>query len=165
MTADEIAIIALKEAEDAAKAYGLTEETTHFFKFHDLDAKNNIELGIKLAKVIIKDADCIVIPSDNNSHEDHQATHTIAKKAAEELKMNAVEFYVYGLYVNIRAPKDKIKRVKVNEYRNKLYEIAQLYKTQKCFIDTTSAFEHLKNKKFEKFGIFKLEDGGKYYNF
>ncbi len=165
LTEDEIANIAIKEAEDVAKAYGLKEENIHLFKFHDLDAENNIELGVKLSKEIILGADRIVLPSDHNPHEDHQATHTIAKKAAQELKLSDIEFYVYALYVGIRAPRDKIIRFKISEYNQKLYEISNLYKTQLCFKDTKGAFEYLKTKKYEKFGIFNLQDSGKFYNF
>ena len=165
LTEDDIAQIALKEAKEVSKAYGLKRNKVHFFKIHDQDAKNNIDLGVQLAKEIIYDAERIVLPSDHNPHDDHQATHKIVKKAAQELKLNATEFYVYALYVSIKAPRDKILRIKISDFREKLYEIAQLYKTQLCFRDTKGAFEYLKKKSSEKFGIFKLRDSGKYYNF
>ncbi len=165
LTENEIAVIALKEALDVSNKYGLKEENIHLFKFHDLEAKNNIDLGVRLASEIIKDADRVIIPSDNNSHEDHQATHLIAKKAVRELDLSEMEFYVYALYMSIKAPKDKTIRIKIAEYNDRLYEIAKIYKTQRCFKDTRAAFEHLKVKRWEKFGKFYLEDSGKYYNF
>jgi LmbE family N-acetylglucosaminyl deacetylase len=165
LTEDEIAVVALNEAEEVSKSYGIKKENVHYFKFHDLDAKNNIKLGVNLTKKIIKDANRIVIPSNNNPHEDHQATHLIVKKAVKELDLNEVEFYVYALYLGIKAPRDKVERIKITEYNDKIYEITKIYKTQQCFIDTRAVFEHLKNKKSEKFGIFQYEDAGKFYNF
>ena len=88
LSGDELAEICLKEAEDVARAFGCPEGNVHFFKIHDQDAENKIELGISLSKEIIKDADRIVMPCDNNNHNDHQATHTMAKTAAKELDLD-----------------------------------------------------------------------------
>ena len=111
LSEDEIAKIALKEAIDAAKAFGLSKKNIHLFKIHDQDAKNNIDLCISLSKEIIKDADRIVMPSDNNNHVDLQATHTIAKRAAKELELKEIEFYVYAIYNVMKAPREKILSV------------------------------------------------------
>ncbi|GAH47980.1 unnamed protein product, partial [marine sediment metagenome] len=87
LSEEQISVICLKEAKCVARAFGFPESNVHLFKFHDQDAINQIQNGIKLSKDIIKDADRIVIPSDNNNHPDHQATHTMAKSAAIGLNL------------------------------------------------------------------------------
>ncbi|MFX1407065.1 MAG: PIG-L deacetylase family protein [Promethearchaeota archaeon] len=165
LSEEEIGIIGLKEAEEAAKSFGFPKNNIHLFKFHDQDAMNQIDTGIKLAKLLIKDADRIVLPSDNNNHSDHQATHLIAKTAAKELKLNNIEFYVYAIYNVMKAPIEKQIKIKMAEYRERVYEIMKCYKTQLALKDTRLGWQTLKRKRSERFGIFKLEDAGKFYNF
>ncbi|MHA1688320.1 MAG: PIG-L deacetylase family protein [Promethearchaeota archaeon] len=165
LTEEEVAQIALKEAEEVAKAFGFEKEKIHLFKFHDQEAMNNVEKGIKLAKLIIKDADRIVLPSDNNNHVDHQATHLIAKNAAEELNLTKTEFYVYAIYNVLKAPREKQVKINIVKYRNKLYEIMKNYKTQLCLKDTSVGWETLKRKRSERFGVFYHNDMNNYYNF
>ncbi|GAI61111.1 unnamed protein product, partial [marine sediment metagenome] len=74
LSEEEIGKIGLSEAEEVAKAFGFPEGNVYLFKIHDQDAINQIDKGIELSKEIIKDADRIVLPSDNNNHSDHQAT-------------------------------------------------------------------------------------------
>jgi LmbE family N-acetylglucosaminyl deacetylase len=104
LTEDQIAEICLDEARLVSKAFGLPPENVHLFKFHDQDAINQINVGVQMAKFILKDANRVVLPSDNNNHPDHQATHTIAKAAALELNLTQLEFYVYAIYNMIKAP-------------------------------------------------------------
>ncbi|MFX0000062.1 MAG: PIG-L deacetylase family protein [Candidatus Hodarchaeota archaeon] len=166
LSEDEIAKIALKEAEQVSQDFGLKRENVHLFKFHDQDAMNNIEAGVTLAKQIIKDADRIVLSSDNNNHVDHQATHTIAKRAAKELNLRKSEFYVYALYNVLKSPKEKQIKIKMEQYRKKLYELMKGYKTQLCLKDTRLGWEYvLKRKRFERFGVFRFEDMNKFENF
>jgi LmbE family N-acetylglucosaminyl deacetylase len=166
LSEDEIAKIALKEAEQVSQAFGFKKENVHFFKFHDQDAMNNIETGVTLAKEIIKDADRIVLSSDNNKHVDHQATHTMAKRAAKELNLINAEFYVYASYNVLKAPKEKQIKIKMESYRNNLYELMKGYRTQLCLKDTRMGWEYvLKRKRSERFGVFKFEDMNKYENF
>jgi len=165
LTEDQVAKIALKEAEVVAKAFGFPKNNVYFFKFHDQGAMNKIDLGVSLSKEIIKDADRIVIDSDNNNHPDHQATHTMAKRAAIELKLRNIEFYVCTLYNILKAPKEKQIKINIVDYRDKLSEIMKNYKTQLCLKDTRAGWETLKLKRTERFGIFTLEDANKYYNF
>ena len=162
----EIAQIALKEAEQVSKDFGFLKKNVHFFKFHDQDAMNNIELGVTLAKEIIKDANRIVLPSDNNNHVDHQATHTIAKRAAKEVHLKNAEFYVYALYNVLKTPKEKQTKIKVVQYQNRIYELMKGYRTQLCLKDTRMGWEYvLKRKRSERFGVFKFEDMNKFENF
>lgn len=165
LTEDEIAKICLTEAKEVSKAFGFLSEHVHLFEFHDQDAKNQINLGVKLAKNIIKDAHRIVLPSDNNNHPDHQATHTIAKQSALELNLKDAEFYVYAIYNVIKLPMERQIKVKIANYREKLYEIMSLYKTQLALKDTRLGWQTLKRKRSERFAIFSLKDAEKFYNF
>lgn len=160
LTEDEIADIALKEAEDAASALGFSPNNIHLLKIHDQDAINKIDLAVSLSKEIIKGADRIVLPGDIKSHPDHKATHIIAKKAAKELDLNA-EFFVYYSI----SPKEKQLKINIAKYRERLYEIMKIYKTQLCIKGTRAGWETLKRKRSERFGVYKLEDMDKYNNF
>ena len=162
---DQIGEIALEEAKSVANAFGFPNESVHLLKFHDQDALNQISRGITLIKKIILDADRIVIPSDNNNHPDHQATHTIAKEAAIELNLSNTEFYVYAIYNVIKAPMDKQIKIRIVEHRDQIYNIMTLYKTQLALKDTRMGWVTLKRKRSERFGIFDLSDAGKFYNF
>lgn len=160
LTEDEIADIALKEAEDAASALGFSPNNIHLLKIHDQDAINKIDLAVSLSKEIIKGADRIVLPGDIKSHPDHKATHIIAKKAAKELDLNAELFVYYSI-----SPKEKQLKINIAKYRERLYEIMKIYKTQLCIKGTRAGWETLKRKRSERFGVYKLEDMDKYNNF
>ncbi len=165
LSEEEIGKIGLEEAKCVAKAFGFPDSKVHLFKFHDQDAMNQIDNGVKLSRDIIKDANRIVIPSDNNNHPDHQATHIIAKNAAIELNLVNAEFYVYAIYNLMKAPMEKQKKVRISEYRLKVYEIMSLYSTQLLFKDTRLGWQTLTRKRSERFGVFSLKDAGNYYNF
>ncbi|MFW9950096.1 MAG: PIG-L deacetylase family protein [Candidatus Thorarchaeota archaeon] len=165
LTEDQIADICLDEARKVSKAFGFATNNVHLFKFHDQEAKNQIDLGIKLAKEVIVNAHRVVLPSDNNNHTDHQATHIIAKQAALDLGLNKAEFYVYAIYNVIKVPTEKQIKIKITEYREKLYEIMSFYKTQLALKDTRLGWETLKRKRSERFAVFSLDEAGKYYNF
>jgi len=165
MSEEEIANICLKEAKIVANAFGFPDSNVHLFKFHDQEAINQIKKGIELSKDIIKDADRIVLPSDNNNHPDHQATHSIAKRAAIELNLENVEYYVYAIYNVMKAPMDKQIKVRISDYRFRIYEIMKHYKTQLLFKDTRLGWQTLTRKRVERFGVFSLKDVGNYYNF
>ena len=157
---DQIADIALKEAEDAADAFGILTDNIHLLKIHDQDAINNIELAVSLSKEIIKNADRIVLPGDIKSHPDHKATHIIAKTAGKELELDSEYFVYYSV-----SPKEKQTKVNIAKYREKLYEIMKIYKTQLCIKGTRAGWETLRRKRTERFGVYRLEDMEKYNNF
>jgi len=165
LSEDQIGEIGLKEAKSVAKAFGFPNDKVHLFEFHDQDALNQMSRGITLAKTIIYDADRIVIPSDNNNHPDHQATHTIAKEAAIELNLVNTEFYVYAIYNVMKAPMEKQVKIRIAEYRDQIYNIMALYKTQLVLKDTRMGWLTLKRKRSERFGVFNLSNAGKFYNF
>ena len=116
----------------------------------------------ELSKEIIKGANRIVLPSDNNNHTDHQATHTIAKQAAIELNLNNAEMYVYAIYNVNKAPIEKHVKVKIADYRDRVYDIMSLYKTQLALKDTRLGWQTLKRKRSERFAVFSLEEAGKF---
>ena len=166
LTEDEVAKIALKEASEVSRAFGFIKSNVYYFRIHDQNAMNNIDLGTSSSKNIIKDANRIVLPSDNNPHPDHQATHTMVKRAAKELNLLNTEFYVYVVHTSLKLPKEKQIRVKVDKYRNRVYELMKGYKTQLCLKDSRMGWEWvLKKRRYERFGIFKLEDMNKFDNF
>ncbi len=165
LSEEEIGKIGLKEARSVAKAYGFPDSNVHLFEFHDQDAMNQIDNGVKLTKDIIKDANRIVIPGDNNNHPDHQATHNIVKKAAIELNLVDAEFYVYAIHNAQKAPLEKQIKIKIADYRVRIYEIMKLYKTQLLFKISRIGWETLMRKRSERFGVFSLKDAGKFYNF
>jgi LmbE family N-acetylglucosaminyl deacetylase len=165
LSEEEIGKIGLKEAKIVAKAFGFPDKNVNLFKFHDQDVMNQIEKGVDLSKDIIKDADRIVLPSDNNNHPDHQATHSIAKRAAIALNLENVEFYVYAIYNLMKAPMEKQVKVRISDYRFRVYEIMKNYKTQLLFKDTRLGWQTLTRKRAERFGVFSLKDVGKFYNF
>ncbi|MHA1458634.1 MAG: PIG-L deacetylase family protein [Promethearchaeota archaeon] len=162
---DQVGEIGLKEAKSVAKAFGFPNEAVHLFEFHDQDALNQTSRGITLAKTIIHDTDRIVMPSDNNNHPDHQATHTIAKQAAIELNLVNAEFYVYAIYNLMKASMEKQVKIRIAEYRDQIYNIMTLYKTQLALKDTRMGWTTLKRKRSERFGVYHLSDAGKFYNF
>jgi LmbE family N-acetylglucosaminyl deacetylase len=165
LSEDQIAKIALEEASMVSKKLGLTQNNIHFYKFYDQEAMKNIEKGVKLSKEIIFDANRIVLPSDNNSHPDHQATHTIAKKAAEELDLKEVEFYVYNIRGALKIPKEKQIKVNIVQFRPKILEIMKNYKTQLCIKETKIGLEMLKRRRTERFAIFNFNDINQFVNF
>lgn len=165
LSEEEIGIIGIEEAKKAAKAFGFSKSNIHLFKFHDQDAMNHIKEGVELSMEIIKDADRLVLPSDNNNHPDHQATHMMAKIAAQELNLTNTEFYVYTIYNVLKAPIEKHIKIKMVEYRDKLYDIMKIYKTQITLSTSKIAWETLRRRRKERFGLFSLKDAGKYYNF
>jgi LmbE family N-acetylglucosaminyl deacetylase len=165
LSEEEIGKIGLKEAKIVADAFGFPESNVHLFEFHDQDAMNQIDRGIELSKDIIRDADRLVLPSDNNNHPDHQATHTIAKNAALELNLVNVEFYVYAIYNLMKAPMEKQVKVRISNYRFRIHEIMKNYKTQLLFKDTRLGWQTLPRKRAERFGVFSLQEAGQFYNF
>jgi len=165
LSEDEIGLIGLREAEQVAKEFGFPRENVHMFKFYDQDAINQINKGIELSKNIIKDSDRVVLPSDNNQHPDHQATHNMVKRAAQQLNLKDIEFYVYALHTRYKVPKEKQIRIKIANYREKLYDLLKIYKTQLALKDTRDALDSLKYYRFERFGMFRIEDVNKFYNF
>jgi LmbE family N-acetylglucosaminyl deacetylase len=116
-------------------------------------------------KEIVRNSDRFVIPSANNNHPDHQATHDIAVKVAAGLNMSNLEFYVYALYNPLKAQGEKLVKIKIGNLRFKVYEALKLHKTEFFTKDMNWQTLAMRDRRRERFGVFNLEDKGKFYNF
>jgi hypothetical protein len=65
----------------------------------------------------------------------------------------------------MKAPMEKQIKIRIAEYRDQIYNIMALYKTQLTLKDTRMGWITLKRKRSERFGIFNLSDAGNSYNF
>ena len=65
----------------------------------------------------------------------------------------------------MKAPIEKQIKIRIAEYRDQIYDIMALYKTQLTLKDTRMGWITLKRKRSERFGVFNLSDAGKFYNF
>jgi LmbE family N-acetylglucosaminyl deacetylase len=162
---DDLAGIRMREIDKVISFLGIPEENIHKFQLPDQQVMDFRETGIEMCKPIIKDADRIVAPSNNNPHTDHQATFNISTTAAKELGIPDVEFYIYAVYLSIKAPREKQIKIDISDYNQKIYQALQLYKSQTVITTVQASFERMKKKKWERFGVFKLDDLGKYHNF
>ena len=162
---DELAAIRMKEIDNVIEYLNFPHQNIHKFMIPDQDVKNHIKEGIEKSKRIIKDADRIVLPSNNNVHEDHQATYDIAVGAAKELGLKDVEFYSYVLYVRNETPKEKQVFINIVPYRDKVYNALGKYKSQLYITTVDMYYKLILRKRKERFGVYCLDDVGKYYNF
>jgi LmbE family N-acetylglucosaminyl deacetylase len=161
----QLAEIRMQEIDEVIEFLEIPQHNISKFQFPDQKVQDFADSGVKQCKEIIADADRVIIPSDNNPHIDHQSTHDIAVRGAQELGLNTIEFYVYAVYLTIKAPKNHKTKISIDKYNQKVYEALQLYKTQKFIKTVNAAFERKKEEKWEIFGVFSLGDRGKYYNF
>ena len=162
---DDLAGIRMREIDEVINFLGIPEENVHKLKLRDQDVKNQIPLGVEKSKDIIQGAERVLLPSRNSVHEDHEATYEIATKAAREVNLNGAEFYVYALYVDNKAPKDKRVKIDVKNFRKKAHQALLLYKSQRFIQTVSQSYDWVKERKREKFGVFRLEDLRKFYNF
>ncbi len=165
ITEEELARIRLAEADAAGEFLGVKEENRHFLKFYDQELKYHIDDAVEKTIGIVKDTDIFVIPSDNNKHPDHQATHDIAVKVAKKLKLSNLKFYVFYLYNPLKAQGENLIKNKVGDLRFKVYEALKLHKSQFYTKDMGWQTEAMKLRRTERFGIYYLKDKGKFYNF
>ena len=161
---DQLAIIRLAEANDAAEFLGIRKKNRHFLKFYDLELKNHIKEAVSRIKNIVKDADRFVIPSANNNHPDHQASHDIAIEVAKALNLTSVEFYVYALY-NILKAGNHLLVNKIGDLRLKVYEAVKLHKSLFYIKSNELETKALKSRRKDRFGVYNLYEKGKYFNF
>ncbi len=170
MTEDEVAIMRTKEARDAIKFLGIPAENHHLFNFHDADGQKYVKEGIKKTLPIIKDADRIFFPSNNNLHVDHQATHDIAIGAAKSLSLKNLEYYVYFIptYGKFQEDsKDHQFEYIIDEKKAKiLQDWLEIYQSQSYTKYTWMMYKRfLKKVRKWTYGIYKYEEIDKYYNF
>ena len=134
----------MKEIDEAVAVLNISRTNIYKFKIPDQNAKNHIRKGIDLSKNIIKDADRIVLPSNNNIHVDHQATYEIAVGAAKELNLKDIEFYGYALYVAHKEPREKRIKIRIKNYRDRVFEAMTKYKSQLAIIGVKIYYDTIK---------------------
>jgi len=170
MTEDEVATMRTKEAREAIKFLGIPKENHHLFNFHDADGQKNVKEGIEKTILLIKNADRIFFPSDNNQHVDHQATHDIAIGASKSLSLKNLEYFVYFIpsYGKFQEDsKDHQFEYIINEEKAKiLQEWLEIYHSQSYTKYTWMMYTRfLKKIRKWTYGIYKYKEIGKYYNF
>ena len=170
MTENDVAIMRINEAKQAVDFLGLPSENHHLLYFHDADGQKYIKEGIEKVKPLIKNVDRLFLPSTNNLHVDHQATHDIAIGAAKELSLNNVEYFVYFIpsYGKFQEDsKDKQFKLIINEEKAKiLQDWLEIYQSQAKIKYTWKMYKRFLRKIREwTYGIYTFDDIGKYYNF
>ena len=116
-------------------------------------------------KDFVKNTDRFVIPSANNNHPDHQATYDIAIRVAEELNLTKLEFYVYALYNPLNVQRENLIKIKLGDLRFKVYEALKLHKSEFYTKDMNWQSLAIRDRRRERFGVYKLDDKGKFDNF
>jgi LmbE family N-acetylglucosaminyl deacetylase len=170
MTEDEVAKMRLNEAKEAVEFLGNPKEKHFLLEFHDAEGPKYVNDAIEKVKPMIKDAEVIVLPSDNNAHKDHQATHDIAVKAAQELSLQNTKFWIYFIpsYGKFKDDsKSKQREIEISEdLQEKLLDWLKIYQSQKKLKFTWKMYNRfLRVVNTRKLGEFDYQDIGKYYNF
>ncbi|MFX1338767.1 MAG: PIG-L deacetylase family protein [Promethearchaeota archaeon] len=165
ITEEELARIRLLEADAAGKFLGVKKENRHFLKFYDQELKEHINDAVEKIKDIVKEATRFVIPSGNNKHPDHQATHDIAIKVAKDLNLDNLEFFVFALYNPLKAEGENLIKIRIGNLRFKLYDALKLHKFEFYTKDMNWQSLAMRDRRRERFGFYRLKDKGKYYNF
>jgi LmbE family N-acetylglucosaminyl deacetylase len=170
MTENDVAEMRINEAKQAVKFLGLSEKNHHLFYFYDADGQKYVEEGIKRAILLIKDADRIVLPSNNNRHIDHQATHDIVIGAAKQLELRDVDYFVYFIpsYGKFHEDsKDHQFGYTINETdADILQNWLEIYQSQAKIKWTWKMYiRFLKKVRTWTYGTYKYKEIGNYYNF
>jgi len=169
MTEDDVAEMRINEAKKAINFLGLSHQNHHLLKFHDADGQKYVQDAIEKVKPIIKDVERLVFPSDNNKHDDHQATHNIAVGAAKGLQSTDAEYFIYFIatYGQFKEDsKDKQIEYRVNEEKaEKLKKWLKIYQSQKKIKYTWKMYtRYLEKVRIWTYGIYNYNDIGNYYN-
>ena len=170
MTEDDVANMRLMEAKRAVEFIGLPQDNLHLLKFHDADGQKYVEAAIEQVIPLIKDVDRLVIPSDNNRHVDHQATHDIAIGAAKKLKLEEIEYFVYFVASYGKWNEDSKSKqfdYKIDDQKTKLLdEWLEIYQSQAKLKYTWKMYKRfIKKIRIWTYGTFNYNDIGKYFNF
>ena len=167
---DEVASMRIEEAKQVLNFLGLTEQAQTFLRFQDAEGQKYVAEAIERVKPLLKGIDRLVLPSDNNLHVDHQATHDIAIGAAKELQLKEIEYFVYFVAAYGKFQEDseqhQIQIPLSEEMRKKLFEWLNIYESQKKAKYNWKMYNRfLKKWDTATYGLFKWEDMGKYHNF
>jgi len=156
MSGDDIADMRINEAKKSITFLKIPAENLHILNIRD--------------KPLIKNANQIVLPSNNSMDEDHQATYEIVVNAAKKLKLEKIDYWIYLVSKDREFNEDsnkKIVEVKLTkERRDQLLEWLEIYQSQKLVKLTWQKYsKYLKSNKIAKYGVYKFEDIGKYEDF
>lgn len=170
MTEDEVAQMRIKEAKLAIDFLDLPHSNHHLLKFHDAEGQKYVNDAVEKVKPLLSDVDRLVLPSDNNLHVDHQATHDIGVKAAKVLSLTDIEYFVYFIAAYGKFKKDsEDKQFSYpidDEKRETLFEWLKIYQSQKKIKFTWKMYNSfLKNVDSVTYAKFSFNDIGKFYNF
>ena len=169
MTEEDVVEMRINEAKKSIEFLGLPLENHHLLYFHDADGQIYVQDAIKKVKSLIKDANRIVLPSTQNLHADHQATHDIAIGAAKELSLKDVEYFVYFISSYGKFQDDSIDKqfqFIVNEEKATLLsEWLNIYQSQAMMKWTWKMYtRYLKKIRTWTYARYTFNDIGKYYN-
>jgi LmbE family N-acetylglucosaminyl deacetylase len=170
MTEDDVAEMRIQEAKDAVRFLGIPEQNHHLLYFHDADGQKYVEEAVEKVKPIIDNPDRFVLPSDNNKHVDHQATHDIAIQVAKDLQLADIDFFVYfiptyGKFKEDSKDKQFIYEI-TDDKREKLLKWYEIYQSQHKMKFTNKMFTGYLNSINEViYAEFEYADLGKYHNF
>ena len=162
---EELAEIRLKEADASLELLGVKKANRHFLKYYDQELSDHIDDAVENLLETAREANRFVIPSNNNKHPDHQATHEIAIKIAEKLNLFNLEFYIFALYNPLNAQGEHLVKVRVGDLRYRVYEALRLHKSQFYTKDMDWQSLAMKSRRVERFGYYLLKDKGHFYNF
>jgi len=161
----ELAKIAKKEVEKVRKFLKLKKSNVHLLWFPDQKLSDFKEAAIMKVQEILEDADIVVIPSNHNTHVDHQATFDVVTEAIDLLNIDP-EIYVYCLYsVLKKLPPGKKLKFYLEGYNDKIIEGLKLYKSQLYITYSAAKLEDLKTKKVQKLANYRIRELGSYPNF
>ena len=169
MTEDDVAKMRINEAKESMKFLRIPAENHHLFYFHDADGQLYVEESIEKTKPIIANSDRLVFPSNNNRHEDHQATHDIAIGAAKALELKNIEYFVYFIpsYGKFQEDsKEKQFQYTIDEERAKiLQDWLQIYQSQAKIKYTWKMYTRFLDKiRTWTYGKYSYHDIGQFYN-
>jgi len=165
ITEDQLAEKRLAEAAASAKILGVKPENCYYLKIHDRDLMNHKYDVIDQLIRFIKKVDRFVIPSNNNEHPDHQATYEIAVRVAEKLNLKDIEFYVYAIHTPLKAKGERLVKVRFGNLRYKALEALKEHRSQFYLKDLELQSKWVESKRRDYFGLYKLGDKGKHFNF
>jgi len=165
ITEDQLAEKRLAEAAASAKILGVKPENCYHLKIHDRDLMNHKYDVIDQLIRFIKKVDRFVIPSNNNEHPDHQATYEIAVRVAEKLNLKDIEFYVYAIHTPLKAKGERLVKVRFGNLRYKALEALKEHRSQFYLKDLELQSKWVESKRRDYFGLYKLGDKGKHFNF
>jgi LmbE family N-acetylglucosaminyl deacetylase len=149
---------------------GLPPKNHHFFYFPDAGGQKYVKHGIEKVMPLIKDADRIMFPSDNNKHEDHQATHDIAIGAAKNLELKDLEYFIYFIpsYGKFQddSKSNQFEYTFDEERAKELDNWLNIYQSQANLKWTWKMYKwFVKNVRNVTYGIYTYDEIGQYYNF